>query len=261
MSIISLVFAPNINKEVCCSAGEALNIAKCWGDAHLTFTAVRNVDKGNTADKGVGSSQSCTGRRNRRGTVEFLRSAKSAWTMQTFSCPGKTWPRLWKLCEWESEREIHVFTNKWCPNIQTEKALCVCVWGGVRGHSCGRRKYKHSILKNDLCRTAPCETLTTRGRFLFRRGPFFKKTSYVPLSQLLQSVQTGGFPPRNDKEQVWAMFDAGFQPYNYKSEQRSDLASGWRSHFYYETLSADAKNHLASSNTTKSQPLLELLEL
>lgn len=53
--------------------------------------------------------------------------------MQTFSCPGKLGRGNGNsVCEWVSERGrgIHVFTNKWCPNIQTERLyVCVCVRG------------------------------------------------------------------------------------------------------------------------------------
>lgn len=62
--------------------------------------------------------------------------------------PGKTWPRLWKLCvsvsKWEQERPMFLLTSG--VQISSQKKLCVCVLE-VKGHSCGRRKYKHGILK------------------------------------------------------------------------------------------------------------------
>lgn len=65
-------------------------------------------------------------------------------------------------------------------------SMCVCVQE-VRGHSCERRKYKHSILKNDLCRAASCENLTTLQRFLLR-FELNTKTRHQLLSQLFQKL-------------------------------------------------------------------------
>lgn len=60
------------------------------------------------------------------------------------------------LCvsKWEGAGQIHVLLKSGV-QISTQKKLCMCVFE-VKGHSCGRRMYKHSILKNDLC-----ENLTT----------------------------------------------------------------------------------------------------
>lgn len=146
--------------------------------------------------------------------------------MQTFSCPGKLGQGCGNSlheCASERGRRIHVFTNKWSPNIQTEKLyVCVCVRG------------ERSQLLEEEVQTQHSQKWPLQSRIMWKISPFVDISCFVqtqktwhdvlshPTSELFQNIMKAFY-------KIWritSLEDICHPMLNYRLKQSSNVVEG-----------------------------------